>query len=124
MNHKLSIDEYAALEQISKLPRGEKPNACISRNSKKLIGIKHIAHRRDGGFELTELGSQTLFIKHCIDGLRAISKDPTFKLAHPVATFLGKKGHVVENSETGTLEISLRGKECLADIDAQTPTKE
>lgn len=123
MNHKLSIDEYAALEQTSKLPRGEKPNACISRNSKKLIGIKLIAHRRDGGFELTDLGRQTLFIQQCIEGLRAISKDATYKLPQPVATFLGKKGHIIENNEAGTMEISERGKECLADIDSQIPAK-
>ena len=118
MNKKLSIDEYDALEQISKLPKNVKPNACISRNSKRLIGIKFVAHRRDGGFELTETGRQTLFIKQCIDSLRAISLDPEFTLSAPVATFLGKKGHVEVNVESGKTQVSARGLECLADIDA------
>jgi hypothetical protein len=51
MNQNLSIDEYNALEEITKLPKGARPSACISRNSKRLIGIKLIAHRRDGSFD-------------------------------------------------------------------------
>jgi hypothetical protein len=123
MNHKLSIDEYAALEQTSKLLRGEKPNACISRNSKKLIGIKLLAHRKDGGFELTEVGRQVLFIKHCIDGLRSISTDSDFILTSPVIAFLGKKGHIEQDSESEKWRISVRGLECLTDIDSQISEK-
>ncbi|MBC3863887.1 hypothetical protein H8K32_17405 [Undibacterium jejuense] len=120
MNHKLSIDEYDALEQISKLPKNVKPNACIGRNTKRLSGIKLVTYRKDGSLELTEMGRQVLFIKQCIDGLRAISKDSDAPLSGPVATFLGKKGHIEVNSETGKTEISVRGRECLADIDANT----
>ncbi|MFZ6653620.1 hypothetical protein [Undibacterium sp. TJN19] len=118
MSHKLSIDEYDALEQLSKLPRAAKPNACISRNAKRLTGIKLMAHRKDGGLELTDTGRQTLFIKQCIDGLRAIANDPETVLPGPVATFLGKKGHVEAVPDTDKLVISQRGRECLADIDA------
>lgn len=118
MAQQLSIDEYDALEQITKLPRGARPSACIARNSKHLVGIKLIAHRRDGSFELTELGRQTLFIKQCIDGLRAIAADPNVELSKPVATFLGKKGHITTDIESGNNSITERGLECLADIDA------
>ena len=120
MNHKLSIDEYDALEQISKLPKNVKPNACIGRNTKRLSGIKLVTYRKDGSLELTEIGRQVLFIKQCIDGLRAISTDSDAVLSGPVATFLGKKGHIEINPETGKNEISVRGRECLADIDANT----
>jgi hypothetical protein len=124
MNQNLSIDEYDALEQITKLPRGARPNACISRNSKRLVGIKLIAHKRDGSFELTDNGRQVLFIKQCIDGLRAIAADPDFVLSGPVATFLGKKAHVEVDAASGKNVITERGRECLADIEAtSTPAK-
>jgi hypothetical protein len=118
MNHKLSIDEYDALEQVSKLPRNARPSACVARNTKRLIGIKLLSHRKDGGLELTETGAQILFIKQCIDGLRTIANDTSTVLPATIATFLGKKGHIAVNPETGVLEISQRGRECLTDIDA------
>ena len=118
MNQKLSIDEYDALEQVSQLPRNARPSACVARNTKRLTGIKLLAHRKDGGLELTETGKQVLFIKQCIDGLRAVANDPASPLSATVATFLGKKGHITINAESGLNEISERGRECLADIDA------
>lgn len=118
MNQNLSIDEYDALEQITKLPRGARPSACISRNSKRLVGIKLIAHKRDGSFELTDNGKQVLFIKQCIDGLRAIAQNPDYVLSGPVASFLGKKAHVEMDAASGKLVITARGRECLADIEA------
>ncbi len=123
MNHKLSIDEYNALEEVSKMPRTGRPSACVARNTKRLVGIKLFSHRKDGGLELTDTGKQILFIKQCIDGLRAIATNPDTVLPGPVATFLGKKGHIVDNPETGKSEISERGRECLADIDANKETK-
>ena len=118
MNQKLSIDEYDALDQVSKLPRTARPSACVARNTKRLVGIKFLTHRKDGGLELTDTGKQVLFIKQCIDGLRAVSLDPATVLATPVATFLGKKGHITTNAESGLTEVSARGLECLADINA------
>jgi hypothetical protein len=118
MNQNLSIDEYDALEQITKLPKGARPSACIARNSKRLVGIKLIAHRRDGSFELTDTGRQVLFIKQCIDGLRAIAANPDFVLSGPVATFLGKKAHIEVDAVSGKNLITERGRECLADIEA------
>lgn len=118
MNQKLSIDEYDALDQVSKLPRNARPSACVARNTKRLTGIKLLSHRKEGGLELTDTGKQVLFIKQCIDGLRAVANDPARDISAPVATFLGKKGHITLNAETGKTEISPRGLECLADIDA------
>ncbi|MBI3713187.1 MAG: hypothetical protein HY253_09535 [Burkholderiales bacterium] len=120
MNQQLSIDEYDALEQITKLAKGARPSACIARNSKRLVGIKLVAHRRDGGFELTENGRQTLFIKQCIDGLRAKANDSAAVLSKPVIAFLAKKGHIDIDPVTEQTSISARGRECLADIDAQS----
>lgn len=119
MEHKLSQDEYDALAQVAKLVRGVKPSACVGRNVKRLTGIKLLAWRKDGTLELTDNGRQTLFIKQCIDGLRAVAATPGCTLTQDVATFLGKKGHVAVNAETGLLEATVRGRESLADIDAK-----
>ena len=118
MNQQLSIDEYDALEQITRLSKQSRPSACVARNTKRLSGIKLIAFRKDGSLELTEMGRQTLFIKQCIDGLRAIANQPDTALPTPVATFLGKKGHIEIQPDSGKMSISQRGRECLADIDA------
>jgi ribose 1,5-bisphosphokinase PhnN len=118
MDHKLSQDEYDALAEVAKLPRGTRPSACVGRNTKRLSGIKLMTHRRDGSLELTDSGRQMLFIKQCIDGLRAVANVPGSVLAQDVAAFLGKKGHVAVNAETGLLEATPRGRESLADIEA------
>lgn len=122
MDQALTIDQYDALEQITKLAKGARPSACIARNSKHLVGIKLVAHRRDGGFELTELGRQTLFIKQCIDGLRALANGES-GVSKPVATFLGKKGHIEIDEASGAMKVTARGLECLADIDANLAKK-
>lgn len=117
MSHKLSKDEVDALVAVSKLAKGTKPSACITRNAKHLSGIKLIAHRRDGGYELTENGRQVLFSQQCIDGLRALALDPACHLSEPVVTFLAKKGYMVTPDGSAVREISARGREVLADID-------
>ena len=119
MNHKLSIDEFDALEQVSQLGKHGKPSVCVNRNAKKLSGIKLIAFRKDGSLELTEIGRQTLFIKQCIDGLRAIAKGEEVKLPNAIVNFLSKKAHVQLNPDTQQLEITQRGRECLEDIEQQ-----
>lgn len=118
MEHQLSSDEYDALEQVSKLARNDKPSACVKRNAKRLTGIKMLAYRKDGGLELTESGRQFLFIKQCIDGLRLLAQQAGAPIPSTVAAFLSKKGHVQQNLANGQLEISAKGRECLADIDA------
>lgn len=117
MNDVLTIDEFDALGQIARgLPAG-RPSACVARNSKRLVGLKYIAHEKNGSFILTDKGKQTLFVKRCIDGLRTVASDPQAALANDVATFLGKKGHIVPNATTGGFDITQKGRESLADID-------
>lgn len=120
MNDKLTLDEFDALGQIGNGPKHGKPSACVSRNAKRLAGLKYVAYRKDGALELTEKGSQTLFIKDCIDGLRAISADPLAQLDAGVVLFLNKKGHMAPDPASGGYIITPRGQETLTDIDAGT----
>ena len=117
MDDRLTTDEYEALRQIGAAPRGERPSACVARNSKKLNGLKFISHAKDGQLTLTAKGQETLFLRKCIDALRAISRDPASKLDADVALFLGKKGHLTQDG-AGHFDITRRGRESLADIDA------
>ena len=120
----LTKDEYDALFQITKLKRGERPNACVARNTKRLIGLKYATHEKSGQLILTEKGQTTLFIKRCIDGLRAVANDPLTKLDTGVATFLSKKGHIVPRPSGDGFDITQRGQESLADIDSKTAPKD
>ena len=118
MQDSLTLDEFDALAQIGKGSRNERPSACVARNAKTLCGLKYAAYEKDGRLALTEKGKQTLFVKDCIDGLRAISNDPMTKLAADVALFLAKKGHIKARETDGGFEITQRGRESLADIDS------
>jgi hypothetical protein len=118
MNDSLTLDEYDALSQIFKGQKGGRPSACVARNTKRLAGLKYIAYGKTGGLTLTDKGRLTLFVKNCIDGLRAVSTNPAAPLDAEVVTFLAKKGLVTLNASTNTLEMTQRGRESLADIDA------
>ena len=117
MDDRLTTDEYDALEQIVNATRGERPSACIARNSKKLNGLKFISHAKDGHLTLTDKGQQTLFLRQCITGLRNITSNPAAQLNEGVAQFLLKKGHI-ERDAAGLFSLTVRGRESLADIDA------
>lgn len=117
MNKNLSIDEFDALEQISRFSKNTKPTACVNRNAKRLCGIKFASYRKDGQLELTEEGRSVLFSKQCIDGLRAIMQNAATQLEPQVFAFLSKKSYIQTNADGA--QISQRGLECLADIDAQ-----
>lgn len=117
MGGDLTIDEFDALQQIVGGIKQARPSACVARNTKRLTGLKYIAYAKDGSLGLTEKGKQTLFIKSCIEGLRAISQDLHAPLKSDVATFLGKKGHIAAQEGTGGFEITQKGRECLIDID-------
>ena len=119
MNDNLSTDEFDALTQISKAPKGERPSACIARNTKRLSGLKYVTYGKDGRLAISDKGKQVLFVKNCIDGLRAISSDPLATLHKDVATFLGKKGHIAPRGESGGFDITQKGRESLADIDSK-----
>lgn len=118
MGDDLTTDQFDALAQIAEGVSG-RPSACVARNAKQLIGLKYATHSKDGRFILTDKGRQTLFVKSCIDGLRAVSLDSSSPLKSDVVTFLGKKGHIVAQSAGSGFDITSKGKECLADIDAR-----
>ena len=118
MNDGLTIDEYDALGQISKGLKQGRPNACVARNAKRLSGLKYVTYGKNGSLAITEKGQQTLFVKSCIDGLRAISANPLAPLETEVAIFLGKKGHIKQNAPAEGFDITEKGRASLADIDA------
>jgi len=117
MNKDLSIDEFDALEQISHLKKLVKPTACVNRNAKRLCGIKFASYKKDGQLELTDEGRAVLFSKYCIDGLRAVASESLTPLTPDVFAFLSKKSYI--SSTDGQVQITARGLECLADIDAR-----
>jgi hypothetical protein len=119
MNDSLSTDEYDALMQIAKGQKSVKASACVARNTKRLSGLKYIAFGKDGSLSLTEKGTQTLFVKNCVDGLRALSTDAHAPLDSIVSIFLCKKGHIEAQPEAGGFLLTQKGRETLADIDAQ-----
>ena len=114
----LTKDKYDALAQIARTRNRGPETACVARNAKRLSGLKYIAYGKNGQLALTEKGEQTLFVKSCIEGLRAISTDPLAPLETDVEVFLGRKGHIVANESGDGFEITLRGRESLADIDS------
>jgi hypothetical protein len=114
----LSIDQLEALAQIGRAKKHERPSACVARNAKTLTGLKYITHRKDGQLVLTEKGQQTLFVRRCIEGLRAIAGNPLAPLDADVAAFLNRKGHIAPKEASKGFEITQRGMESLKDIDA------
>ncbi|MBC7490067.1 MAG: hypothetical protein H7240_09060 [Glaciimonas sp.] len=114
----LSKDEYDALGYITRGPERGAETTCLARNVKRLSGLKYVAYGKHGQLVLTEKGEQTLFVKSCIDGLRAVSIDPLPSLDPDVKAFLGRKGHIVPRTSGAGFEITVRGSESLADIDA------
>lgn len=119
MDNELTTDEYDALGQIASGHKSARISACVARNTKRLSGLKYVAYGKDGSLALTEKGKQILFVKACIDGLRAVSANRHAPLDTIVSTFLCKKGHVEPQVPDGGFVLTQRGKETLADIDAR-----
>ena len=117
-NEKLTTDEYDALGHVLRGAPHDRINACVGRNAKRLSGLKLLQYAKDGRLTLTDKGQQTLFLRRCISGLRAVAADPAAPLDADVATFLGKKSHIAPR-EAGGSDITDKGRESLADIDAQ-----
>lgn len=117
-NEKLTGDEYDALGHIERGAAHDRVNACVGRNAKRLSGLKMLEYARDGRVALTEKGRQVLFLRRCINGLRALQADPGFQLDADLAVFLDKKSHIVA-LEGGGYGITDKGRDSLADIDAQ-----
>lgn len=116
MNDELSIDEYAALGEIASGRATGRPSACVARNTKRLTGVKIVSYAKDGSLMLTDKGKQVLFLRQCIEAMRALAVDPMAAISRDVQTFLGKKGHVVPRVEGG-FTLSTRGRESLTDIE-------
>lgn len=121
-NEKLTTDEYDALGHIERGATHDKVNACVGRNAKRLSGLKLIQYGKDGRVALTDKGQQALFLRRCIAGLRAVVADPASRLDADVAGFLGKKSHIAPR-EAGGFEVTDKGRESLADIEAQERLK-
>jgi hypothetical protein len=119
MDDRLTTDEYDALGQIAKGQKSARQSACVARNAKRLSGLKYATFNKDGSLTITEKGQQTMLVKNCIDGLRAVAGDPHAKLDSVVITFLCKKGHIVAEVVGNGYALTERGRETLADIDAQ-----
>ncbi|HJW56290.1 MAG TPA: hypothetical protein VJ577_13530 [Burkholderiaceae bacterium] len=118
VNDSLTRDQFDALAQISRAKRHERVSACVARNTKTLAGLKYIKYEKNNQLALTEKGQQTLFVKRCIDGLRAVANDALATLDADVATFLSKKGHITPRLSPEGFDITQRGRESLADIDS------
>jgi hypothetical protein len=121
-NEKLTTDEYNALEFIRGGARTDRVNACVGRNAKRLAGLKMIAYGCDGKVEMTEKGQQVLFLRACVEALTSLAQDPAAKVGGDVAQFLIRKSHIAPREEGG-FEVTARGLESLADIQAQEPKK-
>ena len=59
MTHRLSRDEFDALEEVNRMAKSAKPSACVARNAKHLCGIKFLVHRKDNSYALTDKGTGT-----------------------------------------------------------------
>ncbi|HYD94930.1 MAG TPA: hypothetical protein VEC01_06365 [Noviherbaspirillum sp.] len=118
MEDKLTRDEFEALAQIRRLKKGERESACVARNAKRLAGLKYIT-AKGGVFALTEKGQQTLFVQRCIEGLRAVAYAAPGAIDADVATFLSRKGLIAPRTVGDGFDITERGRESLADIDAR-----
>lgn len=117
-DEKLTIDEYDALEFIRRGARTDRYNACVGRNAKKLAGLKLISYGRNGALALTDKGQEKLFLRRCIETLRALSADPLAKVDEDVVHFLSRKSHISPREEGGFL-LTDKGRESLADISEQ-----
>jgi hypothetical protein len=118
-NEKLTQDEYDALNEVARGIKTERVSACIGRNTKRLSGLKLFSIAHNGRISITEKGQQMLFVRRCILGLRAVAADTHTTLEADVATFLGKKAHIVAREAGDGYDITDKGRESLADIAAQ-----
>jgi hypothetical protein len=115
---KLTTDEYDALEHIMRGAGHDRVNACVGRNAKKLAGLKLIAYAKTGTVALTEKGQQLLFVRRCIEALRALAAEPGAAVEPDVVQFLSRKSHIVPRAGGG-FEVTDKGHGSLADIAAQ-----
>jgi Mn-dependent DtxR family transcriptional regulator len=121
-NEKLTGDEYDALELIRSGARTDRVNACVGRNAKRLSGLKLVQYAKNGSLSLSAKGQEVLFLRRCVEALRALEQNPASALDEDVVQFLGRKSHIAAR-EGGGYELTDRGRESLADISAQEPKR-
>jgi hypothetical protein len=119
MNAGLTDDEFEALKEVSRGLKSKRLSPLVLKYAKLLSGLKYVDYGRNGIMKITERGTQTLFMKHCIDGLRKIAANPIALLDANVKEFLLKKSHISSIEGAVGYEITAKGAESLADIDAQ-----
>ncbi len=117
VNDRLTKDEFDALLQINRGRKDGRISACVARNAKRLTGLKYFRYGKDGELALTDKGQQTLFLKRCVDTLRAIAERGPMQPDTDVATFLLRKGHIAPGALPDRYDLTQRGRESLADID-------
>ena len=117
-NLKLTGDEYDALEFIRRGAKNDRVNACVGRNAKRLSGLKLIQYAKNGSLALTPQGTELLFLRRCVQALRALEADPAASVDDDVVQFLSRKSHIAARAEGG-FELTARGRESLADIASQ-----
>jgi Mn-dependent DtxR family transcriptional regulator len=117
-NEKLTGDEYDALEFIRRGARSDRVNACVGRNAKRLSGLKLLQYAKNGSVSLSAKGEEVLFLRRCVEALRALEQDPASTLEDDVAQFLSRKSHIAAR-EGGGYDLTDRGRESLADISSQ-----
>ena len=116
MEAQLTGDEFDALELLRRGPKSVRANACVGRNAKRLSGLKLVRVDRGNMAALTDKGSEVLFLRRCVETLRALATQPGSPVDADVAAFLIRKSHIAERAEGG-FEVTQRGRESLADID-------
>ncbi len=117
-NEKLTADEFDALERIAHGNKSERVSACVARNTKHLSGLKLVSYGKDGKLSITDKAQQIMFVRRCITGLRAVASDSLTNLEADVAHFLGKKAHILARAPDEGYDITEKGRESLADMDA------
>lgn len=122
-NETLTGDEYDALEFVRRGAGrpGAAVNACVGRNAKRLSGLKLVQYARNGALSLTAKGEETLFLRRCVEALRALDQSPASKLDEDVMQFLLRKSHIAALGEG--YQLTERGRESLADIGLQQTTQ-
>jgi hypothetical protein len=117
VNDRLTKDEFDALLHVSRARKDGRTSACVARNAKRLTGLKYFRYGKDGELALTDKGQQTLFLKRCVDALRAIAESGPMPPDTDVTTFLLRKGHIAPGAVPHRYDLTQRGRESLADIE-------
>lgn len=114
-NEQLTTDEYDALELVRRGVKRDNPGACVGRNLKKLSGLKMMQVGRDGRIALTEKGQQLLFLRRCVQTMKALACDRMAAVDADVGRFLSIKSHIAP-LEGGGHALTEKGRESLEDI--------